>query len=91
MYWAAVCFSSLATRQFFSIGLEHLICELSLKDITANANYRFALREIRLILATVIRRFELDLIPGQSHELRVHAVPYFKEGKYLMGLKTRND
>ncbi|KAM3156200.1 hypothetical protein ABEW05_003333 [Botrytis cinerea] len=50
---------------------------------------QFALREIRLILATVLRRFELDLIPGQSHELRVHAVPYFKEGKYLMGVKVR--
>ncbi|KAM0155900.1 hypothetical protein ACHAPG_005587 [Botrytis cinerea] len=52
---------------------------------------QFALREIRLILATVLRRFELDLIPGQSHELRVHAVPYFKEGKYLMGVKVRRE
>ncbi|KAF7946606.1 hypothetical protein EAE96_009601 [Botrytis aclada] len=52
---------------------------------------QFALREIRLILATVIRRFELDLMPGQSHELRVHAVPYFKEGKYLMGVRVREE
>ncbi|KAF7913101.1 uncharacterized protein EAE98_011652 [Botrytis deweyae] len=52
---------------------------------------QFALREIRLILATVIRRFELDLIPGQSHELKVHAVPYFKEGKYLMGVRVRKE
>ncbi|TGO34982.1 hypothetical protein BHYA_0174g00060 [Botrytis hyacinthi] len=52
---------------------------------------QFALREIRLILATVIRRFELDLMPGQSHELKVHAVPYFKEGKYLMGVRVRKE
>ncbi|KAM3072746.1 hypothetical protein ACMFMF_007078 [Clarireedia jacksonii] len=50
---------------------------------------QFALRELRLILATMIRRFDLTLVPGQNHELRVHTVPYFKEGKYLVGLKMR--
>jgi hypothetical protein len=37
----------------------------------------------------MIRRFDLILVPGQSHELKVHTVPYFKEGKYLVGLKMR--
>ncbi|PQE09240.1 hypothetical protein CJF32_00010693 [Rutstroemia sp. NJR-2017a WRK4] len=50
---------------------------------------QFALRELRLILATMIRRFDLTLVPGQSHELMVHTVPYLKEGKYLVGMKMR--
>jgi hypothetical protein len=51
---------------------------------------RFALRELRLILATLVRRYELSLIPGQSHELRVHTVPWFKQGFYNVGLKRRS-
>jgi hypothetical protein len=50
---------------------------------------RFALKELRLILATLMRRYELSLVPGQSHELRVHTVPWFKQGFYKVGVKMR--
>ena len=49
----------------------------------------FALREMRLILAALIRRYELSLVPGQSHEVRVHTVPWFLQGFYNVGLKRR--
>jgi cytochrome P450 len=49
----------------------------------------FALREMRLILATLIRRYELSLVSGQSHEVRVHTVPWFRQGFYNVGLKRR--
>ncbi|KAL2073943.1 hypothetical protein VTL71DRAFT_11269 [Oculimacula yallundae] len=50
---------------------------------------QFALREMRLILSTIIRRYEMTLIPGQSHEQRVHTVPWFVQGFYNVGLKPR--
>ena len=55
-----------------------------------SANHaRFALKELRLILATLVRRYELERIPGQSEELRVWVVPAFKDGKYMVGVKQR--
>lgn len=51
---------------------------------------RFALKELRLILATLFLRYELSLVPGQSHELRVHTVPWFKQGFYKVGIKLKN-
>ncbi|KAF8848211.1 cytochrome P450 [Acephala macrosclerotiorum] len=36
---------------------------------------QFALKELRLILVTLIRRYELSLIPDQSHQMRLHTVP----------------
>lgn len=50
---------------------------------------QFALKELRLILATLLQRYELSLVPGQSHELRVHTVPWFKQGFYNIGVKRR--
>lgn len=51
---------------------------------------RFALKELRLILATLVRRYVLSLVEGQSHELRVHSVPWFKQGFYKVGVKLRD-
>jgi hypothetical protein len=45
---------------------------------------------MRLILATLLRRYDLGLIPGQSHKMRVHVVPYFTSGKYLVAVKPRD-
>ncbi|KAH9207521.1 cytochrome P450 [Leptodontidium sp. 2 PMI_412] len=50
---------------------------------------QFALKEMRIILSTIIRRYEMSLIPGQSHEQRVHTVPWFLQGYYKVGLKPR--
>jgi len=48
-----------------------------------------AKKEMRLILATLVRRYELTLIPGQSHELGWRIVPTFRQGFYNVGIKTR--
>jgi hypothetical protein len=45
---------------------------------------------MRLALATLVRRYDLTLIPGQSLEMRVHVVPYFTSGKYLVAVKSRD-
>jgi len=37
--------------------------------------YRLVLREIRLILVTILRRFEISLVEGQSHEVLVSTTP----------------
>ncbi|KAF8848447.1 cytochrome P450 [Acephala macrosclerotiorum] len=50
---------------------------------------QFALRELRLILVTLLLRYELSLIPGQSHEMRIHTVPWFTQGFYNVGVKRR--
>ncbi|KUJ06610.1 cytochrome P450 [Mollisia scopiformis] len=50
---------------------------------------QFALKELRLILVTLIRRYELSLVPGQSHEMRLHTVPWFTQGFYNVGVKQR--
>ena len=50
---------------------------------------RFALKELRLILVTLLRKFDLSIVEGQNYELRVHTVPYLKQGKYLVSVKKR--
>ncbi|KAH7410702.1 cytochrome P450 [Cadophora sp. MPI-SDFR-AT-0126] len=50
---------------------------------------QFALRELRLLLAMVVRKFELSLVPNQSHELRLFLVPIFVSKQYLVGMKPR--
>lgn len=50
-------------------------------DSTRVAHYiRFAMKNLRLTLAMLLHRYELTLIPGQSHELRVHTVPVSWDG-----------
>jgi hypothetical protein len=44
---------------------------------------------MRLILVVLIRRYELTLVLGQSHEMRTHTVPWFKQGFYNVGVKKR--
>jgi cytochrome P450 len=65
---------------------------VSLKTFLENDadSFRFALKELRLIIATMVRRYELSLVEGQSHELRTYIVPYFKQGFYKIGLKLRD-
>ncbi|CZT12574.1 hypothetical protein WAI453_005583 [Rhynchosporium graminicola] len=50
---------------------------------------QFALKEMRIILSTIVRRYEMTLIEGQSHEQKVHTVPWFVQGFYKVGLKPR--
>jgi hypothetical protein len=57
--------------------------------VTSANKIRFALKELRLLLVTLLRNFELSLVEGQSHEMRVHTAPYFVQGKYLVGVKPR--
>lgn len=52
---------------------------------------QFALKEMRMILSTMVRRYELSLIPGQSHEMRVHTVPWFYQGYYKVGFRPRSN
>jgi hypothetical protein len=63
---------------------------LPLQHVNRVNKSRFALKELRLILVTIIRRYELSLVEGQSHELRVHTVPWFKQGYYNVGVKMRS-
>jgi cytochrome P450 len=51
--------------------------------------FRFALKELRLILATLVRKYELTLVPGQSHKLKVFTVPKFVQGFYNIGVKPK--
>ncbi|KAH6714088.1 cytochrome P450 [Leptodontidium sp. MPI-SDFR-AT-0119] len=51
---------------------------------------QFALRELRLLLAMVVRKFELSLVPNQSHELRLFLVPTFVSKQYLVRMKPRD-
>ncbi|KAK0120157.1 hypothetical protein ONS95_011563 [Cadophora gregata] len=51
---------------------------------------QFALRELRLLLAMVVRKFELSLVPNQSHKLKLFLVPIFVSKQYLVGMKPRN-
>jgi len=39
--------------------------------------------------AMKVRHFELSLVPGQSHELRVFTTPQFVQGFYNVGIKLR--
>ncbi|PMD30788.1 cytochrome P450 [Hyaloscypha variabilis F] len=50
---------------------------------------QFAMKEMRLVLATLVRRYELTLVPGQSHKLFWSLVPRFRQGFYNVGVKPR--
>lgn len=50
---------------------------------------QFALKELRLALATLVRRYDLVLKEGQSHEMKVHTVPWFVQGGYWVGVRRR--
>jgi hypothetical protein len=50
---------------------------------------RFAMKELRIIVANLIRNFELIIVPGQSHRLRVFTVPQFVQGYYHVEIKPR--
>ncbi|KAL2069494.1 hypothetical protein VTL71DRAFT_14173 [Oculimacula yallundae] len=51
---------------------------------------QFAMRELRLLLAMVVRKFDLTLVPNQSHELRLYLVPVFVSRQYLVEVKVRD-
>jgi len=50
---------------------------------------RFAWREIRLILGKLLRKYEINLVPGQSHERRNHTTAWFVQGFYKVNVKPR--
>ncbi|RDW77757.1 hypothetical protein BP6252_05810 [Coleophoma cylindrospora] len=50
---------------------------------------QYALREMRLVLVKLLRRFDVTLVPGQSHELRFKIVPRFTSDQYLIKIKPR--
>lgn len=37
----------------------------------------------------MVRKFEMTLVPDQSHELRYALTPSFVSGQYLVGMKPR--
>lgn len=41
------------------------------------------------MLARLLRRYEISLIPRQSHESRFHGTPYLIQGFYNVGVKPR--
>jgi cytochrome P450 len=47
------------------------------------------MREMRLIVGRLLRRYEINLIPGQSYERRVHGSSYLVQGFYNVGVKRR--
>jgi hypothetical protein len=47
------------------------------------------LKELRLILVMLLKKFDLKYVEGQNYEMRVHTVPYLKQRKYLVGVKPR--
>ncbi|KAE9378887.1 cytochrome P450 [Stipitochalara longipes BDJ] len=51
--------------------------------------WQFAIKEMRLILARLVLRYEISLVPGQSHERRYHSTPWFVQGFYKVGIKLR--
>jgi hypothetical protein len=48
----------------------------------------FAMKEMCLILATLVRRYELSLILGQ-YKMTWRIVPTFNQGFYNVGIKKR--
>lgn len=50
---------------------------------------QFAMREMRLVIATLVRRYELSLVEGQSEEQIDHIVPFFVQGGYWVGVRKR--
>jgi hypothetical protein len=49
----------------------------------------FALKEVRLILAVLLRRFDLSIVPDQKIEYRHHSVLYIASGEYLVSVRKR--
>jgi cytochrome P450 len=49
----------------------------------------FAMKEMRLILATLVRRYEATLVPGQPHRRFWKIVPVLKQGFYDVGIRPR--
>jgi hypothetical protein len=50
---------------------------------------QFALMEMRLLLATLVKCYELKLVPEQSHELANMLVLHLKEEQYFIEVKRR--
>jgi cytochrome P450 len=50
---------------------------------------QFALKELRLILATLLHRYELRVVEGQSTEMRLSIVPYLVAGRYEVDVRRR--
>ncbi|KAF4784846.1 cytochrome P450 [Colletotrichum scovillei] len=50
---------------------------------------QFAWTELRLTLVSLLRRYDLCLIPNQSHELVHFTVLHLKAGKYMIGIRPR--
>lgn len=56
-------------------GQQYVGSSADLSVYKLNRPRRFALKNLRLTLAMLLHRYELTLIPGQSHEMRVHTTP----------------
>ncbi|KAE8380493.1 cytochrome P450 [Aspergillus bertholletiae] len=50
---------------------------------------QFALKEVRLLLAILLRRFEFSRVPDQDIVFRHHSVLYIQSGKYLVNVRPR--
>jgi hypothetical protein len=44
---------------------------------------------MRLILGRLLHKYDVSLIPGQSHERRNHTTTRFLQGFYNVGVKPR--
>ncbi|KAK1510254.1 hypothetical protein CABS01_07926 [Colletotrichum abscissum] len=51
---------------------------------------QFAWTELRLTLVSLLRRYDLSLMPNQSHELVHFTVLHLKAGKYMIGIRPRS-
>ncbi|KAE9368279.1 cytochrome P450 [Stipitochalara longipes BDJ] len=49
----------------------------------------FAWKEMRLIIGRLLHKYEISLIPGQSHERRNHTTAWFVQGFYNVGVKPK--
>jgi hypothetical protein len=47
------------------------------------------MRELRLVIVRLLKRYEFSLIEGQSHEIKNHLVTYLTAGRYLVGVRLR--
>jgi cytochrome P450 len=56
----------------------------------ANSSYRFAQRELRLVLGTVLRRYKIGLVGGQSLDFVQYTVPAFTAGHYFVTIEPRS-
>lgn len=53
------------------------------------SSHRFAWTEMRLVMASLLRRYDLHLIPNQSEEVVHFMVMHLKSGKYMVGVEPR--